>query len=518
IRNDFDGDVYEDNLTSDINLYVIWKAIKYQIVYHLNENTATGSTPATQEVWVYQSGSTNTYTEGTGTNTITLANRGNITSPSLTICGWAVKANSTMLDFDLAEQVVFTHELLVELDAKQPITSNVINLYGMWSDSYSITYNMNTTYNIIKGNKNNILGVNSVSTGSIKLHTEHTIPATDIDGNVWEIYDATNGVYAYFLGWAETSDATTPKYVGGEVVSTYISPTTLYAVWSEFTDPDFFTYSGSTITGFSLKGNAQIISKSITTIVIPRYISTTNDPITGVDRFASSDATGVITQIDFKFVDGLTSIADLAFENFTSLVSVKNINSDIETLGNGAFATSSLTEITFAGDKKNYVVDEFSNVYYTNGSNYALHTFLISNSTTNKNIELSYNKKIGTLNYVLTEVLPYAFYKTNIETLIYTNATSLAKIGFGALKQTNALKEIKLPFIGNSATENTYMGYVFGEATATGETIPATLKTITITQSSDVAENAFNGFANVQKIVVGSMSTIGKNAFKGCVN
>ena len=506
------------SLTNDIDLFVCWKAVTYQIVYHLNETTASGSTPASQTVWAYQAGSNNTYTEGSGTNTITLANRGNITSPSLTICGWAVKADSTTIDFDLAEQLVLTHDILVEISEKQDISSNVINLYGLWSDSYSITYNMNTTYNIIKGNVNNILGVNKVSTGSIKLRSEHTIPAADIDGNVWEIYDTTNGAFAYFLGWAETSDATTPKYVGGEVVSSYISPTTLYAVWSEFTDPDYFTYDGDKITGFSLKGNAQIISKSITTIIIPRYVSSTNDPITAIGKFASSDATGVISVIDFKFAKDITTIDDLAFENFTALNSVKNIPSKISSLGNGAFATSSLTEITFAGDKKNYIVDENSNVYYVSGSSYAIHTLLISNSITNKNIELTYNKSINGTNYVLTEVLPYAFYKTNIEKLIYTSATSLTKVGFGALKQTNALKEIKLPFIGETATENSYMGYVFGETTATGTLVPATLKTIAIVNNPDVADNAFKGFANVQKIVIGSLATIGKNAFQGCTN
>ncbi|MBQ3213725.1 MAG: leucine-rich repeat protein [Clostridia bacterium] len=506
------------SLTGDIDLYVCWKAVTYQIKYNLNEATASGTIPATQNVWAYQAGSNNTYTEGSGTNKITLANRGNITCPTLTICGWAVKANSTVLDFDLGEQLVLTHDLLVEINEKQPLTSNVINLYGMWSDSYSISYDMNTTYNIIKGNKNNILGVNKVSTGSIKLHTEHTIPATDTDGKVWEIYDEANGVFAYFLGWAEESNATTPKYVGGEVVSTYISPTTLYAVWSRYTNPKYFTYNAGTITGFSDLGNQEIVNKSITNIIMPRFNPTTAEPITAVNKFASSAATGAVATIDFVFTNSLNSIADFAFENFNSLISIKNINSKIETIGNGAFATSSLSEITFAGDKKNYVVDEFSNVYYVSGSNYAIHTYLISNSSTNINIELSYNKAINGTNYVLTEILPYAFYKTNIETLIYTNATNLAKIGIGALKQTSALKEIKLPFIGGSTTENNYMGYVFGETTATGTSVPATLKTITIVNHGEVPNNAFKGFANVQKIVIGSLTTIGKNAFQGCTN
>ncbi|MBR1984656.1 MAG: InlB B-repeat-containing protein, partial [Clostridia bacterium] len=283
-RKDFSGNSLTIQLERNVDLYVIWKAVTYTITYNKNEATAVGTVPGSQQVWAYDSSVSYTYTEGSGTNTITLAGR-TLTCSTLSLCGWSLKADSNTVEFNLDSKLVLTHDKLVEINEIQPITSTTINLYGMWSDSYSITYDMNTTYAITKGNAKNILGTNKVSTGDLKLNVEHTVVNKDTAGKVWEIFDNTNKKYAYFMGWSTDKNATEPTYVGGEAVK-FITPTTLYAIWKEYTNPNYFTYDGAKITGLSDLGKNEIDHKNLTHIIMPRY-NLSGTAITTVVGFAS---------------------------------------------------------------------------------------------------------------------------------------------------------------------------------------------------------------------------------------
>ncbi len=87
-------------------------------------------------------------------------------------------------------------------------------------------------------------------------------------------------------------------------------------------------------------------------------------------------------------------------------------------------------------------------------------------------------------------------------------------MGAGAFEGCTALAEITLPFIGaqvGSKDSKTVFSYIFGG------NVPASLKKVTITNETNVPENAFKGCADIENISVNSeVKTIGASAFDGC--
>ncbi|MBR1984435.1 MAG: leucine-rich repeat protein, partial [Clostridia bacterium] len=504
-------------LTENIDLYVIWKAIVYRVDYLINRSGATGTQPESQYVWAYNPASVNTYAvenANTDTNTITLPGKGNLVAAAgdlVTLCGWALTADSIVIDYDLNAVLVLSHEELVKMAEKQEIdvTDDVITFYGLWSYTYNVHYDLNTTYNIVKGSTTDILGVNKSTTDDMKSHIEHTVINKDIHGKVWEIFDETNVQYAYFLGWSTDRTATTPEFVGGEEIR-YIEPTTLYAVWKDYTNPNYFSYDAGKITGFSTVGENAIVSNNITEILFPRYNPATGEKITQITKFEDSAAANKVQVISFEFMDYLETIADLTFEHFSELTSALKLPDSIKTIGNGAFAAENLVNISFVDDAEKYKLDDFGNLLAIDGSGFKLHTYLITNSN---NVDL----KEVSLNNEFTEILPYAFYKTKI-TSLYTNS-NLNAIGFAALKGVDTIVEISVPFAGNNATENTFLAYLFGVENITVDStdlIPQSLIKVTITNQPAVPANALRGFKFVQEVVVEGLVDIGEYAFYNC--
>lgn len=111
---------------------------------------------------------------------------------------------------------------------------------------------------------------------------------------------------------------------------------------------------------------------------------------------------------------------------------------------------------------------------------------------------------------------------------------TVESIGLGALEGCTALEELTVPFVGGSATSNTFVGYLFGGETfaSNADVVPATLTTVTVTGAaaevdedgvekkpavSSIASFAFDSCASIHTVNIGShIKAIGAYAFARC--
>ena len=98
--------------------------------------------------------------------------------------------------------------------------------------------------------------------------------------------------------------------------------------------------------------------------------------------------------------------------------------------------------------------------------------------------------------------------------------TRLTKIGFAALEGCGGLRRMTLPFIGGSATENTYLSYLFGAADVEFSKgyIPPYLFEITVTAATSLDDCAFYECHTLMHVKLPeTLAQIGTRAFAGCV-
>ena len=111
----------------------------------------------------------------------------------------------------------------------------------------------------------------------------------------------------------------------------------------------------------------------------------------------------------------------------------------------------------------------------------------------------------------------YAFgYCSSLRNFDAKNAESL---GFGMLYETKGLFSLKIPFVGGSATENRYIGYIFGADIPeyNDEYIPSSLRSVDISGSADIPGRAFASCAYIQNVTLSNEITeIGIRAFYAC--
>lgn len=119
----------------------------------------------------------------------------------------------------------------------------------------------------------------------------------------------------------------------------------------------------------------------------------------------------------------------------------------------------------------------------------------------------------------LKEVGSYAFADCSS---LYKLELSLAEtIGFGALYGCDSLRSLGLPFVGGSATENRFIGYIFGAETAdfNDEFVPKSLYSVSIAaaQCKDIPDRAFAGCAYISEFIFDlEIENIGIRAFYAC--
>ncbi len=97
---------------------------------------------------------------------------------------------------------------------------------------------------------------------------------------------------------------------------------------------------------------------------------------------------------------------------------------------------------------------------------------------------------------------------------------SVTSIGESAFAMCSQLESIKLPFVGGSRySMDPYLGYVFGAESYLNnfDHMPPILKTVEITDDTDIGSGAFYGCSDLTDIIIpADTRSIGENAFYGC--
>ena len=109
---------------------------------------------------------------------------------------------------------------------------------------------------------------------------------------------------------------------------------------------------------------------------------------------------------------------------------------------------------------------------------------------------------------------------SDLQTVTLGNA--LETVGFAAFEGCTSIRSLTLPFVGNTRTENTYLGYIFGAAQpdfAKGF-YPSNINRITLTNTCQSLGNyAFFECESLKEITLPEgLTSIGVRAFYGCIS
>lgn len=120
----------------------------------------------------------------------------------------------------------------------------------------------------------------------------------------------------------------------------------------------------------------------------------------------------------------------------------------------------------------------------------------------------------------LTSLAPHALHAcSSLTRLIF--GESLTSIGIGALEGCVGLRTLTLPFVGGSAQENTYLGYIFGAVTPefAGGYYPQYLTRITLLEGCTALGNfAFYECDMLTEVSLpATLTSFGIRAFSGCL-
>jgi len=270
---------------------------------------------------------------------------------------------------------------------------------------------------------------------------------------------------------------------------------------------------------------------ALTNITIP-------DNITAISTYAFGSCTG-LTNISLS--KNLKVIRDSAFAGCTNLTDIV-IPDSVDSIGIYAFnGCSALTNISlpFVGASRIATEDEsqFMHIFYSSLPA-SLKSVTITDDETIPE-EAFYNcSTLTNINFSdrVKEIGALAFYGCKgLKDIVIPN--SVTNIGEGAFRNCTALESITLPFVGSKRTANltkdAVFGYIFGTSTSSSGTvqqhykssvvsyyyIPASIKTVTITDDTDIPYGAFHNCENLSNVYLPNNTVIiGEDAFYNCKN
>ena len=242
--------------------------------------------------------------------------------------------------------------------------------------------------------------------------------------------------------------------------------------------------------------------------------------------------------------DSINNIGDEAFYNCYNLEKII-IGNGVKTIGYRAFYhCTDLTGVFYNGvaaDKKKIVI-ALGNDCLTNNS-WFCNNGVVAGKTgacdwtldgtvltiSGNGAMADYNRCVLPWGTLITEVVieegvthvgHSAFYNCNmIKTAVVPD--SVTSIGASAFGGCSSLECLTLPFVGNTFNGTHYknFGYIFGAyySSYNENYVPASLKTVIITNETSIAANAFNGCNSIANITIpDSVISVGDGAFANC--
>ena len=266
-------------------------------------------------------------------------------------------------------------------------------------------------------------------------------------------------------------------------------------------------YGCESLTGFELSDLTISIGdyaffgcESLRFIKIPDIVSSL-----GEYTFAES---GLIN-ISFHEESMFSVLGTGMFNNCKALASIE-IPSSVTSIGGGAFSGCTNLQSVYITDLAVWWNIDFTNSGTNplgNGADLYLNGDLVTSIAIPNGI---------------TEINSYALCGcTSIESIEIPN--SVMSIGQGVFQNCTNLQSITLPFVGASlnGSENTHFGYIFGASSyfSNNTYVPASLKTVVITDGSSIANGAFSDCGSIVNIEIpSSVTSIGYYAFEGCTS
>ena len=229
--------------------------------------------------------------------------------------------------------------------------------------------------------------------------------------------------------------------------------------------------------------------------------------ITAIGASAFNNCMSLTT---FDIPDTVTSIGSRAFYGCSSLNEI-HVPEGVESFGEYAFYNcNGISELTFAAES----VDIGSHAF-ANCDN--LTTLNVSDGSVTIGYEAFYScdgLTELTLPDGIESIGERAFYNCNGLTSMTVNDT-VSSIGYNAFGQCNNLTELTVPFVGGTPDDGNGLSYWFGNQWD----MPQSLRKVTVTNSTTVKDNAFNGMNNLEEVVYEQTITdIGSSAFYNCTS
>ena len=372
-------------------------------------------------------------------------------------------------------------------------TNSTYTLYAIWKiDIYTITYKTNG------------------GTGDVGP-TKFTIDDLPIKLN--NLDNKTNHLFNF---WYKESD-----FSGNPVLEiSEIGNIILYAEFVECTNGIEFTEKSGSYTVTDYIGTSA-------EVIIPKSYKGKLVTSIGYDAFQNCTS---LTSI--KIPDSVTSIREYAFRGCSSLTSI-TIGDSVTSIEEYVFYNcTSLTSVNYLGDIASWCKISFYD-YYSNPLYYAKNLYLNGTLVTDLVIPDS-----------VTSIGSYAFYDCKSLTSItipnsvtsignsafsgcksltsITIPNSVTSIGRSAFSGCSSLTSITLPFVGATlnGTSNIHFGYIFGASNSSDNyCVPTSLKEVIITGGNSIGNSAFYNCYQLTSVTIpNSVTSIGRSAFRDCTS